>query len=96
MDHLKQMPFGEIKIDRAFVNGAYKDDTARAILKSSVSLAKQLDMTVVAKGVEVKDDWDLVTELGCDMVQGYYVAPPMDVETFDAWLLQRGKKLYCS
>ena len=89
MDHLKQMPFGEIKIDRAFVNGAYKDDTARAILESSVSLAKQLDMTVVAKGVEVKDDWELVTGLGCDMVQGYYVAPPMDVETFDAWLRNR-------
>jgi len=90
MDHLKQMPFGELKIDRAFVNGAYKDDTARAILESSVSLAKQLEMTVVAKGVEVKEDWDLVTELGCDMVQGYYVAPPMNVETFDAWLLKRG------
>mgnify|MGYP001818234729 FL=1 len=89
MDHLKQMPFGELKIDRAFVNGAYKDDTARAILESSVSLAKQLEMTVVAKGVEVKEDWDLVTELGCDMVQGYYVAPPMDAETFDAWLLKR-------
>lgn len=89
MDHLKQMPFGELKIDRAFVNGAYKDDTARAILESSVSLAKQLEMNVVAKGVEVKEDWDLVTDLGCDMVQGYYVAPPMDVETFDAWLLKR-------
>lgn len=91
MDHLKQMPFGELKIDRAFVNGAYKDDTARAILQSSVSLAKQLEMSVVAKGVEVKEDWDLVSELGCDMVQGYYIAPPMDVETFDAWLLNRCK-----
>ncbi len=91
MDHLKQMPFGELKIDRAFVNGAYKDDTARAILQSSVSLSKQLEMTVVAKGVEVKEDWDLVSELGCDMVQGYYIAPPMDVETFDAWLLNRCK-----
>jgi EAL domain-containing protein (putative c-di-GMP-specific phosphodiesterase class I)/CheY-like chemotaxis protein len=91
MDHLKQMPFGELKIDRAFVNGSYKDDTARAILQSSVSLAKQLEMTVVAKGVEVKEDWGLVTELGCDMVQGYYIAPPMDVETFDAWLLNRCK-----
>lgn len=89
MDHLKQMPFGELKIDRAFVNGAYKDDTARAIVESSVSLAKQLEMTVVAKGVELKEDWDLVTEMDCDMVQGYYVAPPMDVETFDAWLLKR-------
>ena len=91
MDHLKQMPFGELKIDRAFVNGAYKDESARAILASSIFLAKQLDMTVVAKGVEVKEDWDLLATLGCDMVQGYYVAQPMDVEAFDAWLLKRRK-----
>ena len=91
LDHLKQMPFGELKIDRAFVNGASKDDTARAILESSICLAKQLDMAAVAKGVEVKDDWNLVEALGCDMVQGYYVAPPMDVETFEAWLLKRQK-----
>jgi EAL domain-containing protein (putative c-di-GMP-specific phosphodiesterase class I)/CheY-like chemotaxis protein len=89
MEHLKQMPFDELKIDRAFVNGAYKDDTARAILESSVFLAKQLDMTTVAEGVEVKDDWDLVTGLGCDVVQGYYVAPPMDVKAFNDWLLKR-------
>jgi EAL domain-containing protein (putative c-di-GMP-specific phosphodiesterase class I) len=89
MEHLKQMPFEELKIDRAFVNGAYKDDTARAILESSIFLAKQLDMTTVAEGVEGKNDWDLVTGLGCDVVQGYYVAPPMDVMAFNAWLLKR-------
>jgi EAL domain-containing protein (putative c-di-GMP-specific phosphodiesterase class I)/CheY-like chemotaxis protein len=91
LDHLKQMPFGELKIDRVFVKGANKDDTARAILESSICLAKQLDMAAVAKGVEAKDDWDLVAGLGCDMVQGYYVAAPMDVETFEAWLLKRQK-----
>ena len=89
MEHLKQMPFEELKIDRAFVNGAYKDDTARAILESSIFLAKQLDMSTVAEGVEGQNDWDLVTGLGCDVVQGYYVAPPMDVKAFNAWLLKR-------
>jgi EAL domain-containing protein (putative c-di-GMP-specific phosphodiesterase class I)/CheY-like chemotaxis protein len=89
MEHLKHMPFGELKIDRAFVNGAYKDDTARAILESSVFLAKQLEMSTVAEGVEGKNDWDLVTGLGCDVVQGYYVAPPMDIKAFDTWLLKR-------
>ena len=89
MEHLKQMPFEELKIDRAFVNGAYKDDTARAILESSIFLAKQLDMSTVAEGVESKNDWDLVVGLGCDVVQGYYVAPPMDAEAFNAWLLKR-------
>lgn len=86
MENLKQMPFEELKIDRAFVNGACKDDTARAILESSVFLAKQLDMTTVAEGVETESDWKLVTDLGCDVMQGYYVAPPMDIDTFNAWL----------
>ena len=89
MEHLKQMPFEELKIDRAFVNGVYKDDTARAILESSIFLAKQLDMSTVAEGVESQNDLDLVTELGCDMVQGHYIAPPMDVKAFNAWLLKR-------
>jgi EAL domain-containing protein (putative c-di-GMP-specific phosphodiesterase class I)/CheY-like chemotaxis protein len=86
MEHLKQMPFEELKIDRAFVNGASKDDTARAILESSVFLAKQLNMSTVAEGVETSGDWDLVTALGCDVIQGYYVAPPMDVATLNKWL----------
>jgi len=86
MEHLKQMPFEELKIDRAFVNGASKDDTARAILESSLFLAKQLDMATVAEGVETENDWDLVAGLGCDVIQGYYIAPPMDIDTFNAWL----------
>lgn len=89
MEHLKRMPFGELKIDRAFVTGAHKNGTARAILESSIYLAKQLEMTTVAEGVENKEDWDLVAALGCDLVQGYYVARPMDAAGFDNWLEQR-------
>ena len=86
MENLRRMPFDELKIDRAFVNGASADDTARAILESSVFLAKQLAMKTVAEGVETESDWRLITGLGCDVVQGYYIAPPMDAATFDAWL----------
>lgn len=89
MEHLKRMPFGELKIDRAFVNGAHSDGTARAILESSIYLAKQLAMTTVAEGVETKEDWDLVESLGCDLVQGYYIAAPMDSDSFNDWLEQR-------
>lgn len=58
-------------------------------METSIFLAKQLDMATVAEGVEVINDWDLVTGLGCDVVQGYYVAPPMDVKTFNAWMQKR-------
>lgn len=89
MEHLKRMPFSELKIDREFVNGAHSDGTARAILESSIYLAKQLAMTTVAEGVETIEDWNLVKELGCDLVQGYYIARPMDADSFDSWLEQR-------
>jgi EAL domain-containing protein (putative c-di-GMP-specific phosphodiesterase class I) len=91
MEHLKEMPFEELKIDRAFVNGACKDDTARAILESSIFLAKQLEMTTVAEGVETSSDWDLVTALGCDVIQGYYVAPPMDADKLNVWLKDKNR-----
>jgi len=89
LEHIKRMPFSELKIDRAFVNGAHSNGTARAILESSIHLGKQLDMTIVAEGVETQKDWDLVAALGCDLVQGYYVARPMDAEHFNVWLEQR-------
>ncbi|MEE8364800.1 MAG: EAL domain-containing response regulator [Gammaproteobacteria bacterium] len=86
MEQLQRIPFSELKIDRAFVKGASTDPFARAILESSIQLARKLDMKVVAEGVESRQDWDLVTELGCDQVQGYYIAKPMPIEQFLDWL----------
>ena len=85
MEQLQRIPFSELKIDRAFVRGAHQDASARAILESSVLLAKKLDMKVVAEGVETQEDWALVAKLGCDQVQGYYVAKPMPADQFLEW-----------
>ncbi len=86
---LKDIPFTELKIDRAFVNGAATDASARAILETSINLARKLNMDIVAEGVETKEDWDLVDQLGCDYVQGFYCAKPMPNEEFvhfmDGW-----------
>ena len=86
MEQLKRIPFSELKIDRAFVNGAHRDAGAMAILKASVDLAKSMDMLIVAEGVEDQDDWDLVAELGCDIVQGYFSAKPMPAGDIKGWL----------
>ena len=74
---LKQIPFTELKIDQSFVFNAVKNASSRAILESSVDLARKFKMSIVAEGVESREDWDLVKELGCDYVQGYYCAKPM-------------------
>ena len=86
MEQLQRIPFSELKIDRAFVRGAGEDASARAILESSVLLARNLDMKVVAEGVETDEDWNVVAELGCDQVQGYYVARPMPADQLHKWL----------
>jgi EAL domain-containing protein (putative c-di-GMP-specific phosphodiesterase class I) len=77
MEQLKRIPFTELKIDRAFVYGAVNDSGARAILESSLDIAERLKMESVAEGAETREDWDLVEELGCDYVQGFYCAKPM-------------------
>ena len=89
MEQLQRIPFSEFKIDRAFVNGAAREPSARAILESSVLLAKKLDMKVVAEGVEDQQDWDLVVEVGCDQVQGYYVSRPLPFIQLIKWLEER-------
>jgi len=86
MEQLQRIPFTEFKIDRAFVHGASRDTSARAILESSVLLAKKLNMSVVAEGVEDQEDWDLVSEVGCDLVQGYFIARPMPFKQLLPWL----------
>ncbi|MET0082115.1 MAG: EAL domain-containing response regulator [Sedimenticola sp.] len=83
---LNSIPFNELKVDRAFVHGAAADPAARAILESSVMLARKLDMTVVAEGVEDQSDWDQVEAIGCDLVQGYHVARPMPADQFEQWM----------
>jgi len=85
MENLKRIPFSELKIDRAFVNGADQDEQARAILESSVGLGKTFSLNMVAEGVETQTDWDLVSYVGCHEVQGYFVARPMPAGDFVAW-----------
>jgi EAL domain-containing protein (putative c-di-GMP-specific phosphodiesterase class I)/AmiR/NasT family two-component response regulator len=82
---LKHIPFTELKIDRAFVHGAATNSSARAILETSVDLARRLEMQTVAEGGETPEDWKLVESLGVDYFQGYFCAKPMsaaDLGTF--------------
>ena len=85
MEQLQRIPFVELKIDRAFVNGTATNADARAILQSSVDLANKLELSTVAEGVEDQDDWDQVATAGCDEVQGYFIARPMPSGELLGW-----------
>ena len=95
MEKLKTVPFTELKVDRAFVNGAQRSASSRAILETAVSLARKLGLTVVAEGVERSEDWALVKELGADFVQGYYVSKPLPAEKVESWAADWMNKDLC-
>ena len=90
MEKLKQMPFTELKVDRAFVSGATSDSAARAILQLSVSLGHALGMQVVAEGVETRDQLNFLHAQGCDQFQGYLFSPPVDEHRFRELLASGG------
>jgi EAL domain-containing protein (putative c-di-GMP-specific phosphodiesterase class I) len=85
MEQLQRIPFTELKIDRAFVHRAGSDTSVGAMLEASALLARKLNLTIIAEGVEVEDDWAAVAHAGCHYVQGYYIARPMPADKFFAW-----------
>ncbi len=59
---------------------------AEAIVRSTIDLAHTLGLRVIAEGVETPDTWLMLAELGCDLAQGYLLAPPLDPERLLAWM----------
>jgi EAL domain-containing protein (putative c-di-GMP-specific phosphodiesterase class I) len=88
--HLKSMPIDELKIDRAFICDIATDEKDRAIVAAIVSLGHTLGLSVVAEGAEDIDQVDLLKEMKCDVIQGYYFSKPLCVNEFESeWLLKR-------
>jgi diguanylate cyclase (GGDEF)-like protein/PAS domain S-box-containing protein len=84
--YLKRLPVHELKIDRSFVATLATDDNDAAIVRSTVGLAHDLGLTVVAEGVEDQETWDVLTRLGCDVAQGYFISRPLPALAFGEWL----------
>jgi diguanylate cyclase (GGDEF)-like protein/PAS domain S-box-containing protein len=84
--YLKQLPVDELKVDRSFVTGITPGAEEIAIVRSAIEIGHSLGLTVVAEGVESQAAWDILSELGCDVVQGYLVARPMPARQLGRWL----------
>ena len=89
LTYLKRLPVDEIKIDKSFVLGMARDEGDAAIVRSTVDLGRNLNLRVVAEGIEDAATWTALATLGCDMAQGYYLSPPLTPAEFDGWLRAR-------
>ncbi len=83
--YLKQLPVSAIKIDRSFVMEMDRDSSDRAIVRSTVDLARHLGMEVVAEGVESDASLAELRALGCHLAQGFAISPPLGAEALAAW-----------
>ncbi|CAM3472547.1 EAL domain-containing response regulator [Parendozoicomonas haliclonae] len=82
---LNRIPFTELKIDRTFIRDLETKASARTIVESNIELAQRMKLKAVAEGVEQIDEWNTLAGMGCDLVQGYFVARPMPWNHLDSW-----------
>ena len=83
--YLKRLPVDELKIDQSFVKSMENDADDAKIVRSTIDLAHNLGLTVVAEGVENSRTWDMLRELNCDQAQGYHMGKPMSADVFANW-----------
>jgi EAL domain-containing protein (putative c-di-GMP-specific phosphodiesterase class I) len=93
LSYLRDLPLSELKMDRSFVASVHSDPRSRLIVASTINMAHALDVRVVAEGVESEEVASEVTALGVDILQGYYIAPPMPAEDIEEWALDWGRPL---
>ncbi|SHH16597.1 sensor domain-containing protein [Tepidibacter thalassicus] len=75
---LKNLCISKLKIDSSFIKDIYIDSNSTAIVSAIIAMAKNLNIEVIAEGVETKDQFEFLKEHGCEMVQGYLFSPPVD------------------
>jgi diguanylate cyclase (GGDEF)-like protein len=87
LSYLKRLPVDEVKIDKSFVRDMAIDNDLASIVRSTIDLARNLDLMVIAEGVEDEVTIEMLAELGCDVVQGYYFARPTGADEVEQLLL---------
>lgn len=92
LDFLRRFPYDTLKLDRVFIASLKDDQFTQQVLTSITKLAKELNMKIVAEGVEHKDQLDAVRALGINSVQGYYFCVPLPQDQALTWLMENDTK----
>ncbi len=89
---LRKLPIDELKIDKSFVDAILNDVTAEKMIQNIIAIGKNLEMYILAEGVERKEQEDLLKEYGCDRFQGYLYSKPLTYDALKEFLEQQEKK----
>ncbi|HIJ84060.1 MAG: response regulator receiver modulated diguanylate cyclase/phosphodiesterase with PAS/PAC sensor(s) [Magnetococcales bacterium] len=83
LSYLRRFPIDTLKIDRSFVRNCVEDADDATIVRTFIGLAHSLGLSVVAEGVETREQWEFLKREGCDCIQGYYFGRPLSPEAFE-------------
>jgi diguanylate cyclase (GGDEF)-like protein len=92
LSYLKRLPLDEVKIDRSFVSGMVEDENDAVIVRSTIDLARNLGLSVVAEGVETAEVMEALDALSCDTAQGYYISRPLPAQELSVSLRGPARK----
>ena len=83
LNSLKEMPLDVLKLDAEFFRGEDDENRGEVIVGEAITLAKKLNMRIVAEGIETREQVDSLARMDCDLIQGYYFAKPMPISEFE-------------
>src|SRR5690554_2457975 len=86
LSYIKQLPAGEIKIDRSLITDIAEREQDRVIVRTTIDMCHSLDYTVVAEGVEDEKTLSLLKDMGCDLIQGYILTRPLPFDEMVDWM----------
>ena len=93
MEYLRDFPITQLKIDRTFITNITDSERESAVVRAMIELAHQLDIEVVAEGIETLEQAKKLEKLSCDQLQGYVFSKPLTSVDFNKWWLQHEKNL---
>jgi len=91
LSYLKKLPVRELKIDKSFVINMSHDESDAMIVHSTIDLAHNLGLIVVAEGVENQEVLERLQALGCDLIQGYHLCHPLPPDQLESWLREKSQ-----
>ena len=86
LSYLKQYSVDILKVDRSFINDITHDSDDDAVTSAIIALSHQLNMKVIAEGIETPEQYNFLRKAGCDLGQGFYIARPMINDQFEQWM----------
>ena len=88
LSYIRTMSLDQLKIDRSFVSNITEAERDRQLVSAIITMSQALGLSVIAEGVETREQLEILAELGCDQVQGYLICRPQSAEALSAWLIE--------